>query len=63
MVLVRVYVVDVRELLRDESYGKRIAEIRGKYIANFGRSGEVGGRYLIDLVREQIARRKAKNED
>ena len=53
----------IRDLLKDGSYGRRIAEIRDRTIANFGRSGEVGGRYLIDLVREQIARRKAKNED
>ena len=53
----------IRELLRDESYGKRIAEIRGKYIANFGRSGEVGGRYLIDAVRSQVASRQKEGAE
>ena len=48
----------IRRLLADESYGERIREIRGKYIANFGRSGEVGGQYLIGAVKEQIAKRR-----
>ena len=41
-------------------YGARIAEIRGRYIANFGRSGEVGGQYLIDTVKKQIAARRGE---
>ena len=48
----------IRALLADESYGERIRGIRAQYIANFGRSGEVGGQYLIDAVKEQIAKRK-----
>ena len=48
----------IRELLKDESYGPRIAEIRDRTIANFGRSGEVGGQYLIDTVKEQVSRRQ-----
>ena len=48
----------IRRLLADESYGERIREIRGKYIANFGRSGEIGGQYLIGAVKEQIAKRR-----
>lgn len=50
----------IRELLANESYGERIRAIREKYIANFGRSGEVGGQYLIEAVKEQITRRKAE---
>ena len=48
----------IHGLLGDESFGGRIAEIRDKYIANFGRSGEVGGQYLIDEVKKQVAERK-----
>ena len=48
----------IRALLGDESFSGRIAEIRDKYIANFGRSGEVGGQYLIDEIRRQVAARK-----
>ena len=49
----------IRALLDDGSYGERIRKIREKYIANFGRSGEVGGQYLIDEVKRQAADRKA----
>ncbi len=48
----------IRALLGDESFSGRIAEIRDKYIANFGRSGEVGGQYLIDEIKKQVAARK-----
>jgi YidC/Oxa1 family membrane protein insertase len=50
----------IRALLGDESYGRRIREIREKYIANFGRSGEVGGKYIIDEVKKQVQTRKQK---
>ena len=48
----------IRALLGDGSFSGRIAEIRDKYIANFGRSGEVGGQYLIDEIKKQVAARK-----
>ena len=48
----------IRGLCGDESYKGRIAEIREKYIANFGRSGEVGGRYILDEIRRQVQARK-----
>ena len=50
----------IRALLTDKSYGTRIADIRTRYIANFGRSGEVGGKYLIYAVKEQILKRHEK---
>ena len=50
----------IRALPGDESYGRRIREIREKYIANFGRSGEVGGKYIIDEVKKQVQTRKQK---
>ena len=49
----------IRALLEDESYSERIAKIRDKYIANFGRSGEVGGQYLIDEVKKQVQKRNS----
>ena len=48
----------IRGLCGDESYRERIAEIRDKTIANFGRSGEVGGRYILDEIRRQVQARK-----
>lgn len=52
--------VRISELLQDQSYGHRIIDIRNRYIANFGHSGEVGGQYLINAVKAQIAKRKTK---
>ena len=51
----------IRELLKDESYGGKIREIRERTIANFGHSGEIGGQYLIDAVKEQIVKRKGNS--
>ena len=48
----------IRGLLEDESFGERIRGIREKTIANFGRSGEVGGRYILDEIRCQVQARK-----
>lgn len=48
----------IRGLCGDESNKGRIAEIREKYIANFGRSGEVGGRYILNEIRRQVQARK-----
>ena len=47
----------IRTLLEDESYGDRIRGIREKTIANFGKSGEVGGRYILDQIKKQIKQR------
>ena len=48
----------IRTLLEDESYGGRIREIREKTIANFGRSGEVGGEYILDQVKKAVQKRR-----
>ena len=48
----------IRGLLEDESYGERIRGIRNKYIANFGKSGEVGGKYILEEIRKQVEKRK-----
>jgi len=41
----------IRELMEHSGdYAKRIAEIRNKYISNFGHSGQVGGQYIIDRL-------------
>ncbi len=47
----------IRTLLEDESYGDRIRGIREKTIANFGKSGEVGGSYILDQIKKQIKQR------
>ena len=41
-----------------DEYKERNYYLRDKYIANFGHSGEVGGQYIIDSLREKIAKRK-----
>ena len=48
----------IRALLQDESYSEKIRAIREKTIANFGRSGEVGGEYILNAVKEAIRNRK-----
>ena len=48
----------IRALLQDESYSDRIRAIREKTIANFGRSGEVGGEYILGAVKDAIRTRK-----
>ena len=48
----------IRSLLQDESYGGQIRAIREKYIANFGRSGEAGGKYILEEIRKQAAARR-----
>ena len=50
----------IRSLLEDESYGDRIRGIREKTIANFGRSGEVGGRYILEQIKKQVQARNQK---
>ena len=50
----------IRTLLEDESYGDRIRGIREKTIANFGKSGEVGGRYILDQVKKAVQARNQK---
>ncbi len=44
-------------LIGDSTYNQTILDIRNKYIANFGTSGEVGGAYLIEAVQKQIQSR------
>ena len=48
----------ILKLLNDEDFSERIRDIRRKYIANFGYSGEVGGKYIISAVKDQINNRK-----
>ena len=50
----------IRSLLEDESYGDRIRGIREKTIANFGRSGEVGGTYILEQIKKQVQARNQK---
>lgn len=47
----------INELLdNSEAYADQIKQIRDKYIANFGRSGEIGGKYIL----EQLLKRQNK---
>lgn len=49
----------IAELLENnEQYEKKILSLREKYIANFGTSGEVGGRYIISQLKERSVRKK-----
>jgi YidC/Oxa1 family membrane protein insertase len=48
----------IGELLESgNAYREQILSIRESIIANFGRSGEVGGRYILDALK---ARKKTK---
>ena len=38
-------------LERQEEYAEKISAILDETIANFGRSGEAGGQYIIDRLR------------
>jgi len=50
----------IDELLANGSeYEQKILGIREKYIANFGMSGEIGGRYIISQL---VARKKKRSE-
>ncbi len=49
----------INELLNNtEKYADMIEKIRNKYIANFGHSGEVGGKYILDKL---LYRQKKNN--
>ncbi|MBI2174516.1 MAG: CDP-glycerol glycerophosphotransferase family protein [Candidatus Omnitrophica bacterium] len=42
----------ISRLMTDSSvYKKRLAQLRGKYVFNFGRSSEIGAQYIMDLCR------------
>jgi len=43
-----------------EKYAARIEEIREKYIANFGRSGEVGGKYILSQLKARQSKTAAQ---
>lgn len=44
----------INELLANgEAYGDKILSIRETYIANFGKSGEVGGRYILSQLKQR----------
>lgn len=44
----------IEELLENGCrYRQRILSVREKYIANFGKSGEVGGRYILERLKER----------
>lgn len=45
-------------LAHGKQYEQKILSIREKYIANFGLSGEIGGRYIISQLKERSAMKK-----
>lgn len=47
-------------MLQNNSQGYTIASIRDRYIANFGKSGQVAAEYLISTIQEKINNRKAQ---
>lgn len=49
----------IHALLSDDRWSKTIRDIRTKYIANFGHSGEVGGAYILRSIQDHIQNRKA----
>ena len=45
-------------LKRQDDYQENSQRLREKYIANFGHSGEAGGSYMIQSIREKIRAKK-----
>lgn len=45
-----------------EEYCKKNIELRNRYIYNFGHSGEVGGKYIIDSLQKKAENRKKLNK-
>lgn len=43
---------------KKEDYQKHNIELRNKYIANYGRSGDVAGKYMIDSLKAKERKRK-----
>lgn len=43
-----------------DKYAERIEQIREKYIANFGHSGEVGGKYILSQLKARQNRKTAQ---
>ena len=43
---------------QQEEYQKQNLELRDRYIANFGHSGEVAGKYIISSLKEKAQKRK-----
>lgn len=51
----------INELIKNgDGYSKKILGIREKYIANFGESGKVGGRYILNQIKERQQKEKTK---
>jgi YidC/Oxa1 family membrane protein insertase len=48
----------VRLLERSNEYSEEILNLRNTYIANFGKSGQVACRYILDSLKNNIAKRK-----
>ena len=49
----------IKELLESgNAYSQRILDIRQKYIANFGSSGAVGGKYILSQLKARQSRKK-----
>lgn len=46
--------------IHQEEYKKQNLALRGKYIANYGCSGEIAGKYMISSLKEKAQRRKAE---
>ena len=53
----------IEELFNNqEEYCKNNIELRNRYIYNFGHSGEVGGKYIIDSLQKKAENRKKLNK-
>ena len=51
---------DIAEMLQNKNeYTEKIKEIRTQYVANYGKSGEVAGKYIIKrLIQKQKEQKK-----
>lgn len=48
-----------RLLERADAYAQKIAELTDEYLYNMGRSGEVGGKYILRKLKEKAAQKNA----
>lgn len=55
---------DINEMLQNkDEYTDKIRKIRSQYVANYGKSGEVAGKYIIKkLIQKQRERKKNGND-
>ena len=50
------------DLQNEKQYQSKIDKLVNEYVYNLGNSAEVGGKYLVDAIKNKIAHKKGGNE-